>query len=1196
KTRPLSSLILSSPDANGHPNRPNGPRQDVIKLFLEIVYQDRPDIFEEDLTALNLCAIRREDMVDALATKSGVAEARVLRKAVADAASANAVGNIAQAAAVRKDADAAIRAAVRAGRLSSAEAATLSSEVRSAVHCGLGERAEGDALDAYWHATGRNVFARNDRMLVWPFPPPPPPGAEPLPTSAFAPPAALESCWDERAATAAAAAEAAVATADDNDGAGGRRPRRGKRKRYHDEGGGCGGGGGGGDAFISAVQRALDGIVVAGVLVGMVDAVVERCLATPAAGTAETSETAETAEADADSGHAHVCADAGPKNADNELSAADKEAVVVSAGVDANAPATAEAAAVAAGEAKAVAATAAVGAAGGVTSPLDGTSTALLADACGVPPADAPGVTAVPTAQAAAAAMTAEEAATAATTAVLAATTATMTSAPSSGHDLAEVPTARSPPLPPDRRPFQTAAGYPRQAGEEEGSSAAVAALLGMLWQLPALGNNASVEWEGRASAPAVVRFGALSGWQRWRVHVEAEVRGLGHVSVGADTSRCIVINDVVPAQPLPAESAAPKGGLTMEAAVVAAAAETPTAVMAAAVGPALGLPGAEMESESMKGSRTERSMAQDTARSFYGTGGGGDKGGGASSLSSGSGTSTGCDCGSSVGRGSAAAAAGEDGSAQLLCHGAESGEYTGGKHARSGGGGDEGRRSNSGAACRTTDLPTSDGTGVCISNAGVAPERTGMTIGSTGGVSGSGDRTSGSGEVVADTTDGEPVRLDVACGTTDAESGSFNAEPSSSNGASGSRDLTSGSGEAASRISGVGDDRSARSGAAPGSAGAASCNDDAACDGTSATVSSSAAAAAGGCSAGGGRSGSGTSADHTAAPRHGAALAPDPPEGAAGDVKLDAVEALPSAVPLLLFAPSPPPPLPPPPALPPPSFRPASAVLVAEAAEAEAAAAVGASAAAAAARAAGAPRQTQQQWPRHGAYFCIAGCVDGLCHEIDFSTEEWTARRVVVEVKNRMRASSVGGDGRNGIYGGGGKAPSLFDQLQLAVYMLMLGAEAGDLVQFVRGGRWGSRGGGARSRGGSHGGGSSGSDDGGGNGVDDNRMTIWRVVLDEPLYQHRRNWHETVVPRLYAVAAAVRALREDGGARRRLLAAPPHEQFAQLRARCPFFLEPRGAQLSLIASAATLAAAAEGGGSDDDEVMCIGAPPVAGT
>ena len=56
-------------------------------------------------------------------------------------------------------ANAAIASAAGAHRLSAAEAAKLASELRSAVHCGLGTRAEADALEEYRRLTGNYEIA-----------------------------------------------------------------------------------------------------------------------------------------------------------------------------------------------------------------------------------------------------------------------------------------------------------------------------------------------------------------------------------------------------------------------------------------------------------------------------------------------------------------------------------------------------------------------------------------------------------------------------------------------------------------------------------------------------------------------------------------------------------------------------------------------------------------------------------------------------------------------------------------------------------------------------------------------------------------------------------------------------------------------------------------------------------------------------
>ena len=76
---------------------------------------------------------------------------------------------------------------------------------------------------------------------------------------------------------------------------------------------------------------------------------------------------------------------------------------------------------------------------------------------------------------------------------------------------------------------------------------------------------------------------------------------------------------------------------------------------------------------------------------------------------------------------------------------------------------------------------------------------------------------------------------------------------------------------------------------------------------------------------------------------------------------------------------------------------------------------------------------------------FYIAGYIDGLCQQVTRVTSaaadnleaEWEMENVVVEIKNRVRRLH--------------DVPPFYDQIQCALYMLMLGASKCDLVEAVR-------------------------------------------------------------------------------------------------------------------------------------------------
>lgn len=154
--------------------------------------------------------------------------------------------------------------------------------------------------------------------------------------------------------------------------------------------------------------------------------------------------------------------------------------------------------------------------------------------------------------------------------------------------------------------------------------------------------------------------------------------------------------------------------------------------------------------------------------------------------------------------------------------------------------------------------------------------------------------------------------------------------------------------------------------------------------------------------------------------------------------------------------------------------------------------------------------------------YFSLVGRIDGIVSEpfpnpTENDPESWSLRRVVVEVKNRMRLRHKGGP------------PPLHDMVQLTLYCIMLRADAGDLVEAVL----------ARK------------------GEESEepappKITISRVCLDDPLYRHRKNFGDLIVPRLYKFADLIYALRRDDSLRYRYLLAS-EAQAALIASFCPF-------------------------------------------
>ncbi|KAG1683914.1 hypothetical protein DVH05_012542 [Phytophthora capsici] len=159
---------------------------------------------------------------------------------------------------------------------------------------------------------------------------------------------------------------------------------------------------------------------------------------------------------------------------------------------------------------------------------------------------------------------------------------------------------------------------------------------------------------------------------------------------------------------------------------------------------------------------------------------------------------------------------------------------------------------------------------------------------------------------------------------------------------------------------------------------------------------------------------------------------------------------------------------------------------------------------------------ETEEEETPEG-FYSICGMVDGVADALSISPDdEWLLTPVVVEVKNRMRAF------RN--------PPPLYDHIQLAVYMKMLGVEHGDLVQCIYG-------------------------------TDRPAIQVSRVSLGvAPLClpasstgEVRDLWTEVIVPRLYAFTSTVQKLRENELLRLAFLNGTEEERLEIVRNECDF-------------------------------------------
>ncbi|RLN62757.1 hypothetical protein BBP00_00004560 [Phytophthora kernoviae] len=159
---------------------------------------------------------------------------------------------------------------------------------------------------------------------------------------------------------------------------------------------------------------------------------------------------------------------------------------------------------------------------------------------------------------------------------------------------------------------------------------------------------------------------------------------------------------------------------------------------------------------------------------------------------------------------------------------------------------------------------------------------------------------------------------------------------------------------------------------------------------------------------------------------------------------------------------------------------------------------------------------EEQQENVPPAGYFSVCGMVDGVADALIISgDDEWELTPIVVEVKNRMR--------------GFRKPPPLYDQVQLAVYMKMLGLEQGDLVQCMYG---------TNSK----------------PSIQVSRIVLGAPPLCLPAAGGKLDiWTNVVVPRLYAYTATVQKLRDKELLRLAFLNGTEEERRAVLRAECDF-------------------------------------------
>jgi hypothetical protein len=213
--------------------------------------------------------------------------------------------------------------------------------------------------------------------------------------------------------------------------------------------------------------------------------------------------------------------------------------------------------------------------------------------------------------------------------------------------------------------------------------------------------------------------------------------------------------------------------------------------------------------------------------------------------------------------------------------------------------------------------------------------------------------------------------------------------------------------------------------------------------------------------------------------------------------------------------------------------------------------------------------------------FFSILGSVDGIrdelapndANELGDDDDSWILRRVVVECKHRM----------NRIH----NAPPLYDQVQAAAYCFMYGATEADIIQVMRqkasmmkqiAGEEKKEHESVRVGDEEH------ADPPVSVSADHAEMetepspaedsmsllkpdsiilSVDRVSLDDPILQHRRQWHATVLPRLRSFVDAVYSIRSQDDKRYQLLltasdpsGATMDQAWQLLHTECPWLLD----------------------------------------
>ena len=174
---------------------------------------------------------------------------------------------------------------------------------------------------------------------------------------------------------------------------------------------------------------------------------------------------------------------------------------------------------------------------------------------------------------------------------------------------------------------------------------------------------------------------------------------------------------------------------------------------------------------------------------------------------------------------------------------------------------------------------------------------------------------------------------------------------------------------------------------------------------------------------------------------------------------------------------------------------------------------------------------------------FTIIGKVDGVSYQMDSSSSnanDWQLQKIIIEVKHRVQRIA--------------HPPPLYEQIQLIAYLLMTGAQYGDLVQVMP---------------------DEGEDDDNNNNTDKNNInqdsscqptnnpvhsyrsptfSISRIALQGAPYFHQYHWDTVLLPRLHIFKDAILSLRKDDDLRFSFLLGTEEERLLLIHHLCPYF------------------------------------------